>query len=76
LDIDLLIFDDLIVHDSGLDIPRKDIIDYAYVAIPLSEIAGDQQHPETGESFKEISNADSIAVQRIWHSKFQHQGEM
>ena len=75
LDIDLLLFDDLVDRSFELDIPREDINDYAYVAIPLSEIAGDHQHPETGKLFKETSNSASIANQEIWLSEFQHHGE-
>ncbi len=76
LDIDLLLFDDLIDHSFELDIPRKDISDYAYVAVPLAEIAGNQLHPETGESFKTYSKSDKITAQKIWRSDFQLPGKM
>ena len=79
LDIDLLLYDDLIDRAFELDIPRKDITEYAFVAIPLAEIAGDQLHPETGESFEASSKTDEITSQEIWRSDFQdtqHPGEM
>ena len=71
LDLDLLLHGDLITHKKGLDIPRKDIIDYAYVAVPLSEVVGDQTHPETGKTFYEHSQSDNIVDQKLWLAKFQ-----
>lgn len=50
LDIDLLLFGDLIQHDDQIDVPRGDIKQYPFVVCPLAEIAGDTKHPETGLS--------------------------
>jgi 2-amino-4-hydroxy-6-hydroxymethyldihydropteridine diphosphokinase len=49
LDLDLLLYGDLVRHDNGLDIPRREIVKYAFVLGPLVEIAPDLKHPETGE---------------------------
>ena len=54
LDIDLLLFGDLVQHDDQSDVPRNDIKQYPFVICPLAEIAGDFKHPETGLSFAEI----------------------
>ncbi len=70
LDIDLLLYDDLIQHDAELDLPRRDILDYAYVTIPLVEINADQRHPETGKTFKEHSQSDNITHQKVWLTNF------
>ena len=51
LDIDLLLYDDLVVTGNGYRIPRDEICRYAFVLKPLAELAPDRLHPETGESF-------------------------
>lgn len=75
LDIDLLLFDALIQHDEQLDIPRRDIVKYAYVAVPLAEVNPDQTHPETGMTFKDHSQSDTISAQNIWPANF-HEGKV
>jgi 2-amino-4-hydroxy-6-hydroxymethyldihydropteridine diphosphokinase len=49
LDIDILLYGDLIRHDDHFDIPRRDIITNGYVLGPLIALAPDLRHPETGE---------------------------
>ena len=51
LDIDLLLYDDLIINEPGLKLPRAEITRYAFVLGPLAEIAGAQLHPTLGKSF-------------------------
>ncbi len=50
LDIDLLLFDDLVTDDVPLRLPRPDILEYSFVLRPISEIAPDLIHPETGQT--------------------------
>ena len=52
LDLDLLLYDNAVIHRAGLDLPRAEIQEYAFVLAPLAEIAPDLRHPETGESYK------------------------
>lgn len=54
LDLDLLLYGDRVDKADGHDIPRKEITKYAFVLLPLSEIAGDLPHPESGERFADM----------------------
>ena len=51
LDLDLLLYNDLIVDEPGVTLPRPEILENAFVLRPLAEIAGDRKHPVTGVSF-------------------------
>ena len=53
LDIDLLLYDDLVSNEAGLIIPRSDVLAYSFVLGPLAEIAGDLVHPVTVKSLRE-----------------------
>lgn len=45
LDLDLILYDDLIINDGRLQIPRDEIERYAFVLEPLAEIAPELKHP-------------------------------
>lgn len=45
LDLDLILYDDLIINDGRLQIPRDEIERYAFVLEPLAEIAPSLKHP-------------------------------
>ncbi len=48
LDLDILLYGDLVRHDDRFDVPRDEIEKHAFVLGPLAEIAPDLRHPETG----------------------------
>ena len=48
LDIDLLLYDDLVIDCPGLRLPRAEILEYSFVLGPLADIAPDLRHPLTG----------------------------
>jgi 2-amino-4-hydroxy-6-hydroxymethyldihydropteridine diphosphokinase len=54
LDLDLILYGDLIVSNGRLRIPRDEILRYAFVLEPLAEIAPELRHPVTGESYAEL----------------------
>jgi 2-amino-4-hydroxy-6-hydroxymethyldihydropteridine diphosphokinase len=51
LDLDLLLYGDLVISDGRLQIPRDEITKYAFVLEPLAEIAPDLKHPITHEKY-------------------------
>lgn len=54
LDLDLLLYDDLVLDENGLKLPRGEILKNAFVLWPLAEIAPHLKHPETGTTFAEL----------------------
>ena len=54
LDLDLLLYDDLILDENGLTLPRGEILKNAFVLWPLAEIAPELIHPETQTSYAEL----------------------
>lgn len=54
LDLDLLLYDDLILNDGRLQIPRNEIERYAFVLEPLAEIAPTLKHPVSGQSYGQL----------------------
>ena len=54
LDLDHLLYDDLIVDDGEVYLPHKDLSEHSYILKPMAEIAGDLVHPKTGQCFSEL----------------------
>ena len=54
LDLDLLLYGNLIVTDGRLQLPRDEITRYAFVLEPLAEIAPNLKHPITQETYSAL----------------------
>lgn len=54
LDLDLILYGEQVISDGRLQIPRDEIERYAFVLEPLSEIAPDERHPITGQSYRSL----------------------
>lgn len=53
LDIDLLLYNGLVMNEQPVRIPRKDVLEYSFVLRPLAELAPDLAHPVTGKTMLE-----------------------
>ena len=53
LDIDLLIYNDLVVDERPVRVPRDDVLKYSFVLRPMAELAPNHRHPVTGKTFLE-----------------------
>jgi len=54
LDLDLILYGQLIISDGRLQIPRDEIERYAFVLEPLAEIAPDLLHPISKKSYAQL----------------------
>ena len=70
VDLDLLLYDDLILKDEDLDIPRDEITKNAFVLLPLEEIAPQLIHPETGLTMCDHWIRFDKESQKLWAIDF------
>ena len=65
LDIDILYYDDLVLSDDKIQIPRKEICEYDFVLKPLVDLVPDFIHPAHNMSHKDMMNNIKIKTQII-----------
>jgi len=70
LDLDLLLCDDLVLHEQHLEIPRNEIIENAFVLWPLAEIAPLIVHPTEKKTIKTLWDDYPKSSQSIWKIPF------
>lgn len=54
LDLDLLLYDDVVQHDDQVNLPHPDIERYAFVLAPLADIAPSLRHPQAGLAYAQM----------------------
>jgi len=54
LDLDLILYDDLVLNEERLQIPRDEIEQYAFVLQPLADIAPTKRHPVLKQSYADM----------------------
>ena len=70
LDIDVLIYDDLIGVFSGVCLPRPEITENAFVLLPLSDVLPDSRHPLVNKTYAELWSEYDKSRQRLWKIDF------
>ena len=74
LDLDLLLYDDLVLDERGLVLPRAEILKNAFVLWPLAEIAPELKHPLTGQSYLQHWQAFDKTKEQLKPVDFDFQG--
>ncbi|MET0117691.1 MAG: 2-amino-4-hydroxy-6-hydroxymethyldihydropteridine diphosphokinase [Sedimenticola sp.] len=72
LDIDLLTYGGTVLKDGKLELPRDEILKYAFVLQPLAEVAPDEIHPVEGRSFAQLWQAFDDPDQKLWPVAFEY----
>lgn len=60
LDIDILLYDRLVLNQPGLVLPRPEILQFAHVLRPLAELAPELQLPGTQKTLRELWNRSGL----------------
>lgn len=74
LDIDILTYDDQVGVIDGVDLPRGEILENAYVLCPLAELAPGVLHPGVGKTYASLWQAYDQAIQPLCKINFEWRG--
>lgn len=74
LDLDILTYDQEVGTVQGVELPRGEILDNAFVLRPLAEIAPTEVHPVCGECYRDLWLAYD-RDQKLWPVDFNWRGQ-
>lgn len=70
LDIDLLLYGDVVSNVEDLELPRHEITTRAFVLRPLAELAGELKHPVINKTYAELWEAFDATQEKLWRVAF------
>jgi len=70
VDLDLLLYDALILKEESLELPRDEITKNAFVLLPLEEIAPQLIHPVSGKTMCDHWVSFDQDSQKLWPIEF------
>ena len=65
IDLDIRLYDELVMNVPGVRIPRPEILENAFVLRPLQDIAPGRIHPQAGRSYAELWQAMAPNAPRL-----------
>lgn len=71
LDLDQLLYDNLIYRENGICLPREEITEHAFILKPVAELAGSATHPILGKSFAKLWNDFDKSREPLRHIPFE-----
>ena len=74
LDIDILTYGDFVGVECGIELPRAEITQNAFVLLPLAEIAADIFHPQLQKNYRDLWVGYDRGSQSLWAIDFEWRG--
>jgi 2-amino-4-hydroxy-6-hydroxymethyldihydropteridine diphosphokinase len=65
IDLDILLYDDLTINESGIQVPRDEILESAFVLKPLCDLSPYLLHPLRKQSYLELWQAMAPDAPRL-----------
>ncbi|MCB1669177.1 MAG: 2-amino-4-hydroxy-6-hydroxymethyldihydropteridine diphosphokinase [Porticoccaceae bacterium] len=70
LDIDILSCGQMVGRVEGIELPRREILENAFVLLPLAELVPEDIHPVVGKSYSQLWNDYEQGAQKLWPVDF------
>lgn len=72
LDIDILTYGNFVGVEAGVDLPRAEITQNAFVLLPLAELAAHELHPQLQKSYADLWESYDHKSQSLWPIDFNY----
>ena len=65
IDLDILLYGDLVLETSSFHVPRREILEHPFVLKPLQDLVPESRHPQTGDTYRELWQQMAPGVTRL-----------